>query len=46
MIYCFMQIIITNYYKATQKMSLFIGNIPNEQDATEFEELFSNIGSC
>ena len=27
-------------------MSLFIGNIGDGQDATEFEELFSNIGSC
>lgn len=27
-------------------MSLFIGSVPNEVDPTEFEELFSKIGSC
>lgn len=27
-------------------MSLFIGNVPNEQDQGEFEELFTKIGSC
>ena len=27
-------------------MSLFIGNVPNDMDQTEFEEIFSKIGSC
>ena len=27
-------------------MSLFIGNVPNDVDPGEFEEIFTKIGSC